>query len=80
MSMEQIPSEANSYSANQAILRLLRNPKFRYHVDKDPAASPHPEPSEPSPHPPLYFPKNHSYIMFPSTPNCSNWPHPFMFS
>jgi hypothetical protein len=57
------------HSADQEVLRLLRNPKFRYSVHKSPPPGPCAEAGEWSPHLPPYLRMIHCNVIFPSYKN-----------
>jgi len=81
-SMEQSPSsEVDSRSASQEFPRLLRKPKFHYHVIiKDPPLAFILSQINPIHNLPPYFNKTDSNIILPSMPRSSEWCLPFRFS
>jgi len=73
-SREQSPSwEANRFSANQEIPRILWNPKVHYHIHKCPSpALSWARPIQFCPHT-SHFLKIHPNIIIPSTPGSPQW-------
>jgi hypothetical protein len=77
---EQSPSDANSHSSSQEIIRLLWNTKVHYRVHKNPPLIPILSQVNPVLTSPPYFHKMHSNIMFLSKPMSSKRSLPFRFS
>jgi hypothetical protein len=79
--MEQIPSrEANSHSASQEILRLLRDLNIYYRVHNSSPLVSILSQMNPVHYFPPYFPTIHSNVTILNMPRSSEWSLPFTFS